>query len=242
MKSKISYGQYCPLSMAAEFLCQRWTMLILREVFFGSHSFNEISRGVPRMSRTLLSNRLKELTYIGVLSRNEKRAAGQVNYKLTNAGKALGPLIFGMAEWGQKWLQAEPAIREIDIDLLMWDIRRNAIPLPSLPNPFVAKFLLTDAPEKNAHYWLVLEDREAFICHQDRNLHVDVDIEVDVRTLCKIWMGWEDFNSAITDGLMVIHGPQKYTKNAQDWLGRSTVAHIEKVAPALQLNYEGVTR
>ena len=73
MTTKGIFGQYCPFAMSTVFRCQRWTMLILREVFFGSSTFNDIARGVPRMSRTLLSNRLKELVEIGILNKNKKR-------------------------------------------------------------------------------------------------------------------------------------------------------------------------
>ena len=67
MKGRPGYGQYCPLSMAAEILCTRWTMLVLRELLEGSTGFNEISRGVPLMSRTLLMSRLRELEEVGLL-------------------------------------------------------------------------------------------------------------------------------------------------------------------------------
>ena len=97
MNTRGIFGQYCPLAMSTEFLCQRWTMLILREVFFGSETFNDIARGVPRMSRTLLSNRLKELAEIGILERNEKKASGHVNYSFTKAGQALEPVVMSMA-------------------------------------------------------------------------------------------------------------------------------------------------
>jgi DNA-binding HxlR family transcriptional regulator len=110
-----SYGEYCPLAMSAQFLCNRWTLLVFREMLFGSTNFNDISRGVPRMSRTLLSKRLKELVYIGLISRNEKKATGQVDYQLTESGKALEGVVFSMATWGQEWLETEPALENLDV-------------------------------------------------------------------------------------------------------------------------------
>ena len=202
MNIKGSYGQYCPLAMSAEFLCQRWTMLILRELFFGSNSFNDISRGVPRMSRTLLSNRLKDLVEIGVITRQEKSAGGHIEYNFTEAGQALKPVVFGMAEWGQEWLEVEPSVDKVDVSLLMWDIRRNAKPLASLPNPFIVHIFLTDVADKKSDHWLVYEDGEVDLCYINMGFSVNVKVEVSIKKLTKIWMGWEDFDQAIEDGIL----------------------------------------
>lgn len=223
-----SYGQYCPLAMSAEFLCNRWTLLVFREMLFGSTNFNDISRGVPRMSRTLLSSRLKELVNIGLVSRREKRSTGHVDYVLTEAGKALEPVVFSMASWGQEWLETEPSIEHIDVGFLMWDIRRNVKLHPDLPNPFVVHIFLTDVAENKSQHWLVFEDKEVDLCYIDRGFHADVDIEVSARKLTKVWMGWEDFEQAIRDKALKITGPEKYTSIAQHWLGTSSVAHIKK--------------
>ena len=237
MNTKGSYGQYCPLAMSSEFLCQRWTMLILRELFFGSNTFNDISRGVPRMSRTLLSNRLKELVHIGVIQRHEKSAVGHIEYNFTKAGEALKPVVFSMAQWGQEWLQSEPSVEKVDVSLLMWDIRRNTSPLPDLPDPFIVHIFLTDVSDKKADHWLVYEDGEVDLCYIDLGFKVDVRIEVGIKKLTKIWMGWENFDDAVSDGSMIIEGPKKFTDITKDWLGQSTVAHIGKVPDELQLNY-----
>lgn len=237
MNFKGSYGQYCPLAMSAEFLCQRWTMLILREIIFGSNTFNDIARGVPRMSRTLLSNRLKELIQIGILSRHEKRSGGHIEYNFTEAGHALKPVVFSMAEWGQEWLQTEPSVDKVDVSLLMWDIRRNTVPLPDLPDPFIVHIFLTDVSDKKADHWLVYEDGEVDLCYINTGFEVDVKIEVGIKKLTKIWMGWDDFDQAISDGSMIIEGAKKYCAIAKDWLGQSTVAHIEKTSMEQQLNY-----
>ena len=64
MLERGGYGQFCPVSMAAEIMCTRWTPLVLRELLAGTRRFNDLRRGVPRMSPALLSNRLKELVDI----------------------------------------------------------------------------------------------------------------------------------------------------------------------------------
>lgn len=223
-----SYGQYCPLAMSAEILCNRWTLLVFRELLFGSTNFNDISRGVPRMSRTLLSNRLKELVSTGLVVRHEKRSSGQVDYLLTDAGKALETVVFSMAQWGQEWLEIEPSVENVDVNFLMWDIRRNVKQHPMLPDPFVVHFFLTDVTENKSEHWLVFEDNQVDLCHVDRSFSVDVKIQVSAIKLTKIWMGWENFHAAIEDQSLKLDGPQKYTDLAALWLGNSSLAYLKK--------------
>ena len=228
MSIKNHYGQYCPLAMSAEFLCNKWTMLLLREFLFGSKNFNDLSRGVPRMSRTLLSARLKELVEIGLITRTEKGSKNQVEYKLTEAGKALEPVVMSMANWGQQWLAIEPSLENIDANLLMWDIRRNTVPLQGLPDPFIVHILLTDIPDNKSNHWLVYENGNVDLCHIDKGFNVNVAIEVDAVKLTKIWMGWEGFQDAIDNEDIVLRGPKEYTNLTLKWFGQSTVAHISK--------------
>ncbi|WJG08178.1 helix-turn-helix domain-containing protein [Aliiglaciecola sp. LCG003] len=228
-----SYGQYCPLAMSAEFLCNRWTLLVFRELLFGSSNFNDISRGVPRMSRTLLSTRLKELVSIGLVVRHERHASGQVDYVLTDAGKALESVVFAMASWGQEWLETEPSVENVDVSFLMWDIRRNVKILPQLPDPFIVHFFITDVVENKSEHWLVFENEEVDLCYINRGFSVNVKIEVSAKKLTKIWMGWDDFDQAIADKTLKLSGPKDYTDIAQQWLGCSSVAHIKKRAKAL---------
>lgn len=226
--SSTSYGQYCPLAMASEFLCNRWTLLVFRELLFGATNFNDISRGVPRMSRTLLSTRLKELVNIGLITRHEKRATGQIEYVLTEAGQALESVVYTMACWGQEWLETEPSVENVDVGFLMWDIRRNINHHPILPDPFIVHFFLTDVVENKSEHWLIFENNEIDLCHINRGFLADVNIEVSAKKLTKIWMGWEDFNVAIKDKSLKLSGNKKYTDIAALWLGSSSVAHIKK--------------
>jgi DNA-binding HxlR family transcriptional regulator len=121
-----SYNQFCPVAMAAEILCTRWTIVLLRELVAGSTRFNELRRGVPRMSPALLSKRLKDLEAAGIVARS--RRAGDPDlyeYRLTAAGKDLGSVVFAIGEWGQKWVTSVSSLGKLDLNLLMWDMRRN---------------------------------------------------------------------------------------------------------------------
>lgn len=236
MSNSPSYGQYCPLSMAAEILCTRWTMLILRELLFGYTSFNDIARGVPRMSRTLLSTRLKDLVSSGIVEKTTKARDGHAKYSLTLAGKALGKVVFGMAEWSQEWFAVEPALENLDSDHLMWNIRHNAKPHPVLPNPFVVHFLLNDQPRKRQNSWLIFEDGLVDLCIIDRNFNVDVQINTAATTLTKIYMGWSDIDKEIETGAFKIFGDEKYTSILPQWLCRSRLANISKKPKSQQVS------
>ena len=234
MSQQNQYGQYCPLALSSQLICSRWTLLIIRELLFNSHSFNDISQGVPRMSRTLLSNRLKEMINSGLL---EKINVGknQSHYQLTTAGEALGPVVTSLAKWGQEWLKTEPLLEDVDIGLLMWDIRRNAVPLDVLPSRFVVEFHLNDAPEDNNKHWLIYENSEVELCNIDRDYEVNVYFDASVRTLTQIWMGWEDFDLAVKQRDLILKGNKKLVACAEEWLGKSGLAGIKRRPSKLRI-------
>jgi DNA-binding HxlR family transcriptional regulator len=141
-----SYKQFCPVAMAAEVLCPRWTIVVLREFVAGSTRFNDIRRGVPRMSPALLSRRLKELEASGVIQRvRGKKAGSPVEYKLTAAGEELAPLVEAFGQWGQRWIESELSLEHLDAQLLMWDMRRNLNPKPMPKRRSVIQFIYADA-------------------------------------------------------------------------------------------------
>jgi DNA-binding HxlR family transcriptional regulator len=128
-----SYNQFCPVAMAAEILCTRWTVIVLRELVAGSTRFNELRRGVPRMSPALLSKRLKDLETAGIVARSKVAGDPDLHeYTLTAAGKELRPVIEAVGDWGHRWVTTESSLDNLDPNLLMWDMRRN-IRQKSLP-------------------------------------------------------------------------------------------------------------
>lgn len=236
MEAKTSYGQFCPLAMAAEFLCQRWTMLVLRELLLGSSSFNDICRGVPRMSRTLLSKRLKELEERGLVKKTIKSNNRETKYTLTTSGESLSKVVFGMAEWSQAWLHIEPSLKNIDPDHLLWSIRRGAQPHPDLPSPFIVHIFLSDQTKAHQNAWLIFEDDEVELCIVDNDYDVDVQIEASAETLTKLWMGWQDFPDAIKKKEIILRGSAQYTSIAEQWFGHSRLASIKKQAMDLRVH------
>jgi DNA-binding HxlR family transcriptional regulator len=230
MPAKVNsvYGQFCPLAMAAELLCNRWTMLIVRELLEGSTTFNDLSRGVPLMSRNLLAQRLKELEAAGTVMCQNGPRGSRGSYRLTPAGRALGEVVKAMARWGQEWIDVEPSVQDVDARLLMWDIRRNVKPMPGMARRVTVHFFFPDAQTSVREHWLVFEGSEVDLCYFDPGHEVDVEIQADLCTMTSIWMGWEDFAKALRDGRLNIRGDPKLVQCAREWLCLSKLAGIVK--------------
>src|SRR3954470_16137485 len=143
-----SYRQFCPVAMSAEILCTRWTVVLLRELIAGSTRFNDLRRGVPRMSPALLSKRLKELEDAGVVRRVASPVEpGVLEYNLTRSGKELGSVVESIGVWGQRWVQASLSLKKLDPSLLMWDMRRNLDPTPMTTQRCVIQFVYPEQPQ-----------------------------------------------------------------------------------------------
>ena len=152
-----SYQQFCPVAMAAEILCTRWTIIVLREMFAGSTRFNELRRGVPRMSPALLSQRLKELEAAGIIARAKSTAdPGILEYQLTESGRELGPLVGAFGIWGQRRIESKLSLAHLDVDLLMWDMRRNLNTTPMPARRSVVEFVYPELHAAQRRFWLIL--------------------------------------------------------------------------------------
>jgi DNA-binding HxlR family transcriptional regulator len=226
------YKQFCPLAMAAELLCTRWTMVLVRELVAGSTRFNDLRRGVPKMSPTLLSQRLKELEAAGIIERTEvKSEKGIFEYQLTKAGKDLRSIVDAMGFWGQKWVEARPSLKNLDPSLLMWDMRRNLNPSPLPDRRTVIQFLYHELPASKRAWWLVIEkDGEVDLCWSDPGFDVDLYVSTDLRTMTSIWMGLTTV--AKEREKLALTGDRKIASKMQTWLGLSPFAVERKRAAA----------
>lgn len=227
-----SYKQFCPVAMAAEVLCTRWTVVLLRELVAGSTRFNELRRGVPRMSPALLSKRLGELETAGVVTRERLSEVPEVNaYRLTQAGRDLQPVIEAIGMWGQKWVETEPSLENLDPELLMWDMRRNLDTDPVPDRRVVIEFIYPELPEAQRKWWLIVEpDRTVDLCHIDPGFDVDLYATVDLRTMTEIWMGLRSVADAVDREALLLVGSSDLTRSMQTWLGLSPFARQEKLA------------
>lgn len=212
------YGQFCPVSKAAEVVCQRWTPLILRELLVGSNRFNELRRGVPTCSPAILSKRLKDLERAGIVRREDD--GRNIEYRLTDAGWELMPVIRGLGEWGHRWVRTEYGPEDLDPGLLLWDVRRNLTPGGMGPDPVTIQFVFRSAPRKHRYFWLVDDTNELDLCLTDPGREVDVTVEADLGTLTRMWMGDANMPEAMADGRVVVRGPSHLTRRFPRWFGQ----------------------
>ncbi|MDA1278493.1 MAG: helix-turn-helix domain-containing protein [Chloroflexi bacterium] len=218
------YGQFCPIAKAAEVFAQRWTPLILRELLMGSDRFNELERGLPRISRSMLQRRLRSLEDSGLLRRSIDRTAGVPRYRLTEAGSELFDVVKGLGDWGHRWVNHDVGPRDLNPDLLFWDMHRR-INVELLPDRrVVARFELRGSHEQR--YWLVFERPHPSVCYQDPELEVDIRIEADTLTLHQIWLGRDDFVAAIRRGSVTMDGPRELVRDLPGWFALSLFASI----------------
>src|SRR6202051_3193241 len=227
-----SYQQFCPVAMAAEILCTRWTIVVLREMFAGSTRFNELRRGVPRMSPALLSQRLKELETAGIVARAASSADAAVSeYRLTETGRELGPLVEAFGIWGQRRIESKLSLQHLDVDLLMWDMRRSLNTTPMPPRRSVVEFVYPKLPAAQRRFWLIVDPESGVdLCKIDPGFEVDLYVSEDLRSMTAIWLGLDTVRAAVASRRMVLTGSSKLASSMQTWLGLSPFAKERKLA------------
>ncbi len=226
-----NYPKFCPVAMAASLLEPRWTLLLLCEMWFGSTRFNEIQRGVPGMSPGLLSKRLKEMESNGLVTRSNAGPGAHAEYFTTPLANELEPLILGLGEWAHRNIDCEVSLQNLDARLLMWKIR-GKIDLLELPKrKSVIQFMLNDAPNETANYWLVAKPgEETDLCYTDPKFDVDLYVVCDLRALTSAWMGHSSFEAQIEGGQISLTGHDLMARTLTKWLIRSSFADVAKVS------------
>ena len=227
-----SYRQFCPVAMAAEILCTRWTVVLLRELIAGSTRFNELRRGVPRMSPALLSQRLKDLEAAGILARISSASdRGAFEYQLTAAGRELRPIVEAFGIWGQRRIEADLSLQHLDVQLLMWDMHRNLNTTPMPARRSVVQFAYPKLPAAQRLWWLIVEPKEGVdLCSVDPGFDVDLYVSVDLRTMTAIWMGLDTVRVAVANRRLILTGSRQLATAMQTWLGLSPFAKERKLA------------
>lgn len=219
-----AYGQFCPLAQASQLLCERWTLIIVRELIAGSTRFGELQKGAPQISPTLLSTRLKQLAKAGVIEITGNR--GDFSYKLTTAGKELRPIVELIGAWGHRWAQSDLNNEDLDAGLLMWDMRRSVNPSIFPDHRIVVQFEYPDAPKGARDWWLVSENGEIDLCLNDHGYDVDVLIKCSLKTMTGIWICKKEFSEAVKKGDVQVMGDTKYVSKLQSWLSSSALSRL----------------
>jgi DNA-binding HxlR family transcriptional regulator len=217
-----TYGQFCPVAKASEIFATRWTPLILRELLLGARYFGEIEAGCPGISRSLLTDRLRELERAGIIVRSPSGAKPM--YALTQAGQELFGIVVALGEWGQKWVNSSIDDRDINPRLLLWDMRRR-INLEELPDGrTTVRFDFRGA--RRDTIWLVLERPDPSVCFQDPGFEPDLLVSADTLALHEVWMGRRALKRALSEGAIALEGPQRLERGFSKWLALSSFAPI----------------
>lgn len=223
------YGQFCPIAKTMEILDERWTVLIVRELLAGSHHFNEIRRGVPRMSPALLSKRLRALARAGILARREE--GNRVRYDLTPGGRELEPIIIALGQWGIRW-RSQLGDEDLDPHLLMWDIHRNLDLDVMPPGRTVLAFDFPDIEPRSRHWWIVVhpEDGEepVDLCDFDPGFRVAVQITGTLANVTRLWRGDLAWRTALHEQRIQIQGDAQARRTVPRWLKLSAFAQAPR--------------
>lgn len=229
------YGQFCPIAVACETFAERWTPLILREILSGSRRFGQIRSGVPLISRSLLGQRLRELEDAGVIRSTPLARGRGREYRPTPAAEELGAVLERLGEWGQRWATSQFGAENIDLMMLMWDMRRR-VDLKRLPaRRVVVRFEFRAYPPRCHGYrtcWLILERQATDMCLKDPGFEVDLTVGADAATMARVWAGAVTFAQAVRSGGLRVDGPRDLVKAFPTWLLLSHFAHVQRPARA----------
>ena len=219
------YNQFCPMAMAAELLCKRWNLIILRELHLGSTHFNELRRGIPKISPTLLSLRLKELKSAGIIEGttilNGKAAS---SYSLTKSGKETFDVILALGNWGQNWFEQRAITGNSEPELLMWDLQRNIF-CDQLPQRNLVLQFIFSNEKQYPKWWILFEPSSSIdLGHTDPGFDPDIICETDVEALTNLHMGFESLASLLKQNAIDVSGSNDVINSMPNWLGTSHFA------------------
>lgn len=225
MARERSYGQFCPVSKAAQLFCERWTPLIIRDLGAGASRFSELQRGVPLMSPSLLSRRLKQLEKEGILER--RKATRGHSYHLTPAGEEFVPVVMALGTWGQRWARRELEDDELNLDLLLFAMELGVRPQALPAGIQVVQIDFTDQPARKSRFWFVNEDGQVALCLEEPRQETDLTIVTDLRTLTAVWTGDLSLTRGLDSGALAVHGSSAMRRLLRPWLGLSPFAAVK---------------
>jgi len=216
------YNSFCPIAKACDIIEPRWTLLILAEMWHGALRFNEIRRGIPGISPTLLSKRLKELEAHGMVQRADI-GGGELGYTTTPMANELAPVVMALGKWAHRNVDTEVSLEKLDARLLMWNMRRK-IDAEALPRgkTTVIQFTYPELKEQERHYWLVARPGQPVdLCLLDPGHDVDLFIRSDLKAMTSAWMGWSTLRREIDAEKIVLVGDSKLIATLEKWMVRS---------------------
>ena len=216
------YTDYCPIATGVDILGDRWTPLVIRELTVGSGGFNDIHRGIPRISRTLLAQRLRTLERRGLVTRQPTPTGRPGAYRLTTAGEGLSPIVWALGHWAAEWMFSDPAEGEWDGLTLIWRMHQAAN-LEKLPKTRTVVHLLLSGAA-GAEGWLNIDAEGITVCKDDQGHDVDLVVEADTSHMYKWLMGITPFRELIAEGHVRLIGPSRLARAFPSWFIPSVFA------------------
>ena len=229
-----SHREYCPIAAGVEVLGDRWTPLVIRELMVGACGFNEIHRGVPRLSRTLLAQRLRELERRGLVTHEPNRRGRPGVYTLTAAGQALTPIVWAMGHWAAEWIFGDPNDEDCDGLTLIWRTHQAAIASKLPQTRTVVHLVLTGAG--GAQGWLDIARPGITVCKDDQGLPVDLALEADTAQMHRWLLGRVPFRDLVANGDARFLGPTRLAKAFPTWFDTATFTDDMRKAERHQLH------
>jgi len=221
------YGQFCPVALASEVLAERWTLLVVRELLAGARRFNDLKRGVPRLSPTLLKQRLGTLERAGIVERRAAPNNRGPDYCLTQAGEDLRPVVVAVGGWGQRWAR-DIHPQDLDPGWLVWAMHRrlNTAAMPA--GRTVIEIEFTDAPSKQRRFWLVHRDGKVDVCLKDPGHEPAVRMVTRLRVFAEVWRGLRQIKDELRARRILLEGAREVCRAFPEWLMLSVFAGIER--------------
>jgi len=226
------YGQFCPVAKASEIIGEKWTLLVLRELMLGTTRFNDFQRALSRMSPTLLARRLRGLEERGIIIRKKLSGRRGYEYRLTEAGKELGPLIEVLAVWGMRWARSQLTDDELDVEFLMRELQRR-LQTQHLPDGQTVICMIFDELTKHKTWWLLVDGAVVDLCTDDPGKDVDLYINSSVQTIVEIWEGDLDVRTGLRNGSVKANGLRHLIRGMPDWFGVSLYKDVQRGDPKL---------
>jgi DNA-binding HxlR family transcriptional regulator len=226
------YGQYCPVARAAEILADRWTVLIIRELLADVNHFNELERGLPHMSRSLLAERLRRLQQAGVLERRGASRGKPTEYRLAPAGRELQPIIDRLGEWGARWAFGDPRPNELDPIVLLWWMRRRVCIEAIGKRRLVIQFDFSGGPRQS--YWLLIQRTDVSVCLKNPGFDIDVIVSASIMEFYRVWLGRVNLSEALRRQQVRLDGTPADVRAFSGWFAWSPMADVVRAAVANQ--------
>lgn len=221
-----TYEQYCPIARATEVLGERWTFIIVRNLFLGCETFTQIEDGAPGIPRSTLTQRLRHLERDALIERDTSGPGRSSRYRLTEAGRDLWSVCVALGNWGARWLEVAP--EHCDPYNVLWSWSRSLVVTNLPPQRVVVRFTFTGAAaNRRLPLWLIIADGVGELCIKHPGYDEDLLVEADAETFTRWHLGRVRWAHALRDGQISVTGPRELARALPTWNPLSRFATVE---------------